>query len=139
MRFFKTAALILCAFVCAAAFWIFNSPLAFEESESYTFFCGNTSANCREVTVHDNAALKKLALKDVNGESTFYSTLDVQKFLEELGAEVIFTEQLEDSLNLYCSADLPYSTELYGHEINLHVCIKDEGVKVGSPIIFGGY
>ena len=71
------------------------------------------------------------------GESTEYERLDVQAFLDEVNGRAVFTEKLSDSLNYYCTADLPYSVELYGTEINLHICIKQGGVTVASPIIFG--
>ena len=83
--------------------------------------------------------MKRLALKDVCGECAYYSQFDLEEFLSSVGGEVVFCEQLEDSVNYYCKADLPYSVKLYGEEINLHVCVKSEGVKVASPIIFGGY
>ena len=51
----------------------------------------------------------------------------------------VTNEKLSGSVNYYCTADLPYSVELYGTEINLHICIKQSGVTVASPIIFGGY
>ena len=139
MRFFKLAFLALAAAACAALFAISAAKPCFEEGESYTFFCGNTSADCRVVTVKDGAALSLLALDDVCGESTTYPTLDIEEFLESVNGEVVFCERLSDSLNLYCTADLPYSVELYGTQINLHICLKQEGVMVASPIIFGGY
>ena len=65
--------------------------------------------------------------------------LDIDGFLSEVNGEIVFCEELSDSVNYYCTADLPYSVELYGREINLHICVRDDGVAVGSPIIFGGY
>ena len=56
-----------------------------------------------------------------------------------MGAEIIFTEELSDSVNYYCKANLPYKVKLYGEEINLHISVRENGVKVASPIIFGGY
>ena len=124
------------AAVCCAAF---NTALCFDEGESYTFYCGNTSADCTVVTVNGGAALKKLALKEVCGEATVYAQLDIADFLQRVGGEVLFGERLSDSVNYYCSADLPYSVRLYGQEVNLHISVKESGVMVASPIIFGGY
>lgn len=59
--------------------------------------------------------------------------------MKTVNGEIVFCEKLSDSVNYYCKADLPYSVELYGKTINLHVCIRKDGVKVASPIIFGGY
>ena len=139
MRFIKLLSVSLAAGAFIAALAFVPSRLCFENGESYTFFCGDSSKNCREVTTVGNAQLKRLTLKDVCGECTVYKNFNLNEYLEQVNGEVIFVETLSDSVNYYCKADLPYSVNLYGEEINLHVCIKDSGVKVASPIIFGGY
>ena len=139
MRFFKLLSVMLAAGAFIAALALMPIKLCFKSGESYTFFCGDSSKNCKEITVTKNAELKRLTLKDVCGESTYYKELNVDEFLRSVDGQVIFTEELSDSVNYYCKANLPYSVTLYGEEINLHLCIKDDGVKVASPIIFGGY
>lgn len=139
MRALKLGAiLIIAAAVCAAVVSL-PKRTAFEEGTTYTFYLGHNSSDCRVLTVDDNAQLLILALKDVCGEATTFSSLDVDKFLKSVNGEILFKEELSDSVNFYCSADLPYSVELYGKTVNLHICVKDEGVTVASPIIFGGY
>ncbi|MDE6373872.1 MAG: hypothetical protein K2L72_05165, partial [Clostridia bacterium] len=114
--------------------------LAFKGGASYTFYLGDTSKNCRIVTANrEVAALTRLTLSDVCGESVTFDALDVDGFLKSVEGEILFSEELSDSVNYYCKADLPYSVILYGEEINLHICVKDGGVTVASPIIFGGY
>ena len=139
MRFLKLGALMVSALIVTACCAAFNTSLCFDEGESYTFYCGNTSADCTVVTVNGNAALKKLTLKEICGEATTYTQLEISAFLQSMGGEVLFEERLSDSVNYYCSANLPYSVRLYGQEVNLHICVKDTGVMVASPIIFGGY
>ena len=138
-RFLKLFALTIAAGVMLAVFTVCSANLCFDGAESYTFFCGDTSKNCHEVQVNGNAKLRKLALNDICGESAEYSKFDFDSFLNQVNGEVVFVEELSDSVNYYCKADLPYSVTLYGEEINLHICVKSDGVKVGSPIIFGGY
>lgn len=139
MRFVKLLSVTLAAGAFIAALALVPSRLCFEGGESYTFFCGDSSKNCREVTANSNAGLKKLTLKNVCGESTVYRDFDLNGYLETVNGKIVFVEELSDSVNYYCKADLPYSVNLYGEEINLHVCVKEDGVKVASPIIFGGY
>lgn len=139
MRMLKLTALSVCAVLLLTLLALTPERLCFKSGTSYTFFCGDTSRNCREITVNTNAALKKLTLPDVCGECTEYETLDLESFLDSVNGEIVFCEELSDSVNYYCRAALPYSVYLYGSEINLHVCVKREGVKVASPIIFGGY
>ena len=138
-RFLKLFMLTIFAGVLLAVFTLFQAELCFKGAESYAFFCGDTSKNCKEVRTSGNAAFKKLTLSDICGESAEYSDLDIESFLASVNGEIVFTETLSDSVNYYCTADLPYSVLLYGKEINLHICVKQSGIKVGSPIIFGGY
>lgn len=128
------SALVLCA-ICTLP-----NRLLFCGGESYRFYLGDSSLNCKEVFAEGNKApLTRLLLLGVNGESATYASLDIEKFLKTVNGQVIFCEEVDGMINYYCKADLPYSIELYGEEINLHVCVKDGGVTVASPIIFGGY
>ena len=139
MRFLKLLSVTVLAAAFIAALAVVPSKLCFENGESYTFFCGDSSKNCKEVTAVSNAEFTKLLLQDFCGESTVYRNFNLEEYLETVNGEIIFVEELSDSVNYYCKADLPYSVNLYGEEINLHVCIKQDTVKVASPIIFGGY
>lgn len=130
---------ILCAAVICAALIILPSRVCFEGGENYTFYCGTSSADCREVRSTLNAEVERLLLKSVCGESAEYKKLDMYSFLEKVNGKIVFTEELSDSVNYYCTADLPYSVNINGYKINLHVCVRKNSVKVASPIIFGGY
>ena len=139
MRYIRLLLMLACAAACAVCIKAANAYTCFPAGESYTFYCGDSSRDCGIVTVKRGAALAKLALCDVNGESTVYKELDIAAFLNEVNGEIAFTEKLCDSTNYYCTADLPYSAELYGRQISLHICVKEGSVTVASPIIFGGY
>lgn len=123
----------------AAAIAVLPQRLCFSGGQNYTFYCGESSADCREVRAKANAELERLTLSDVCGESAEYDDFDLQAFLKKVNGKVVFTEKLSDSVNYYCTADLPYSVNLYNHTINLHVCVREDTTKVASPIIFGGY
>lgn len=125
--------------VVLSAIAVLPSRLCFSDGENYTFYCGTSSSDCREVRAVFNADLERLALSDVCGESVEYENFDLKSFLKGVNGEVKFVEELSDSINYYCAADLPYSVDLYGYKINLHVCVKSDKAKVASPIIFGGY
>ncbi|MGN0811897.1 MAG: hypothetical protein ACI4MQ_00095 [Candidatus Coproplasma sp.] len=128
------SALVLCA-ICALP-----CRLLFFGGDSYRFYLGDTSLNCKEVFAEgERAPFTRLLLSNVNGESATYKSLDIERFLKNVGGRIIFTEEIDGAVNYYCKADLPYSVELYGEEINLHICLKEDNVTVASPIIFGGY
>lgn len=125
--------------VFLAALAIFPRRVCFEGGENYTFYCGTSSADCREVRAGGNAEIARLTLNNVCGESVEYGDFNLESFLLKVNGQIKFTEELSDSVNYYCTADLPYSVELYGYTVNLHVSVKDGKTKVASPIIFGGY
>ena len=144
MRRTRTATVIALTFAAALilllSLTVLPQRLACSGGDRYCFYLGDTSKNCRVVDAdRDTAALKRLTLSGVCGESATFSTLDVQAFIESVDGEILFTEEMSDSVNYYCSARLPYSVTLYGETVNLHVCVKKDSVTVASPIIFGGY
>lgn len=130
---------ITCAAVICAALVVLPSRVCFSGGENYTFYCGTSSADCREVRSSFNAEIERLLLSDVCGESAEYRQFDIKSYLKSVNGKIIFTEELSDSVNYYCTADLPYSVDINGYRINLHVCVRKDSVKVASPIIFGGY
>lgn len=139
MTFKLLITLILSALVLGAICTLPNK-LLFCNADSYRFYLGDTSLNCKEVFADGQTApLTRLLLSNVNGESATYKSLDVEEFLKSVDGRIIFTEEVDGTVNYYCKADLPYSVTLYGEEINLHICLKEGGVTVASPIIFGGY
>lgn len=139
MRAIKLSIIIIIALAVCAAVVSLPKKTAFECGDSYTFFIGTSSADCKVITVDKGAELLALTLTNVCGEATTFKTLDTDELLEKVNGKILFSEQLSDSVNYYCSADLPYSVTLYGQKVNLHICIKADRVTVASPIIFGGY
>ena len=139
MRAIKLSIIIIIALAVCAAVVSLPKKMAFECGDSYTFFIGTSSADCKVITVDKGAELLALTLTNVCGEATTFKTLDTDELLEKVNGKILFSEQLSDSVNYYCSADLPYSVTLYGQKVNLHICIKADSVTVASPIIFGGY
>ena len=131
--------LILFAALICAAIAVLPPRICFSGGDGYTFYIGTSSADCKEVKASANPEIERLTLKDVCGESATYQSFDLESYLKSVNGEVVFFEELSDSVNYYCTADLPYAVNLYGKEINLHVCVKEDGTKVASPIIFGGY
>lgn len=139
MKFLKLSLGVLFAFLTTLSITFFRSAPCFVGGENYTFFTGKSSQSCKIVKATTSPALCKLFLSDVCGELATYKNLDLGEFLKSTGANIVFTERLFDSTNYYCTADMPYAITLYGQQINLHICVKDDAVLVGSPIIFGGY
>ena len=139
MKLLKLLSVTLLAGAVLLAIAILPSRLCFKDAESYAFFTGDTSKNFSEVTTDSGANAVRLTVGKLSGECAYYTSLDLDRLLKSVSGEIVFVEEYEGSVNYYCKADLPYSVNLYGEEINLHVCFRHDGVKVASPIIFGGY
>lgn len=139
MRALKLLITTLLCFAAVSAIAVLPAKLCFENAENYTFFCGTSSADCKEVSANENAQGTRLLLSEVCGEAAEFSNFDLQSFLKSVNGKIIFTEELSDSVNYYCTADLPYSVNLNGKKINLHICVRGNSAKAASPIIFGGF
>lgn len=137
----KLTAVLFGAAALALVLLVMPKRLAFADGGEYAFFLGDSSKNCKIVTATEQTApIIRLSLGELSGESASYpADFDWEEYLKEVNGEVLFCETLDDSVNYYCRADLPYSTTLYGQTVNLHICVKETGVRLGTPIIFGGY
>lgn len=139
MRFIKLSLATLAAVFIIFAIAALPKKICFNGGENYVFYCGTSSADCKTVRADKNAKVMRIFLGNVCGEGAEYKELDIKEFLTSVGGKIIFSESAAGIVNYYCSADLPYSTVLDGTEINLHIAVCENSVKVGSPIIFGSY
>ena len=139
MRALKLTLAALSAALIIFAIAALPKRICFDGGENYVFYCGTSSSDCKTVRADKNAKLTRVFLDNVCGESTEYKELDIEQFLSSVNGKIIFSESAAGITSYYCSADLPYSVVIDGTEINLHIAVCENSVKVGSPIIFGGY
>ena len=139
MHFIKLSVTALFAALIIFAIAALPNSVCFNSGYNYVFYCGTSSADCRVVRADGNAKLTRLFLNDVCGEGAEYKRLNIDDFLSSFGGEIIFSESAAGITNYYCSANLPYSVAIDGAVINLHIAVCENSVKVGTPIIFGGY
>lgn len=139
MRILKLSLTALSAVLIIFAISALPKRICFEGGYNYVFYCGTSSADCKVVRADDNAKLTRIFLKDVCGEGAEFKELDIDGFLAGVNGKIVFSESVAGITNYYCSASLPYSTVLDGAVINLHIAVCEDSVKVGTPIIFGGY
>lgn len=70
-------------------------------------------------------------------EISEFSLID---FLNEMNAKIVFEKQIDGAKSYYCySNDIKYQKIVEGQIVNLQVVLKNEFVKVGSPIIYGSF
>lgn len=139
MRFLKLSLATLSAALIVFSIAALPRKICFEGGENYIFYCGTSSSDCKAVRAGKNAKFTRIFLTNVCGESTEFKELDIDGFLSHVGGQIIFSESAAGITNYYCSARLPYSVTMDGAEVNLHIAVCENSVKVGSPIIFGGY
>ena len=139
MKTLKLVFVIIASAVVMTGVGVLPQRLCFEGGSGYTFYCGTSSQDCKVVKADKSPKTAKIFLKNICGESCEYQKLDIESFLKQYDGEILFKEELSDSVNYYCRADLPYFVELRGERINLHICVRDDTAIVASPIIFGGY
>lgn len=139
MRFVKLSLATVAAILIIFAIAALPNKICFDGGENYVFYCGTSSADCKTVRANSNAKITRIFLNNVCGEGAEFKELDIDAFLASVGGKIVFSESAAGITNYYCSANLPYSTVLEGAVINLHIAVRENSVKVGSPIIFGGY
>ena len=111
----------------------------------------NKYSNKYEVYLYDNGSnatilnvdkVEYYLLSNIHGESCKIESenFDVFKFFEDMGAEIMFIEQIEDVVCYYafCSR-IKYRKQVLGHTVNLHVAIRKSQITVGSPLIYGSF
>ena len=139
MRFFKLTTATLVSFFCLSFIVALPERLCFKGGESYSFYCGTDSADCKVIRADLNPAKVRLSLKNVCGEGAIYTLKMPEDIINELNAEVVFYEQVGRVTSYYCRAKLPYSVKIGDEKINLQISVCGDRVAVGTPIIFGGY
>ena len=109
---------------------VFAFPFA-TEKELYLYSPSSQATIKRELTLTDVLFLQ--------GESGRVTDV-LSAVLEKYSATVLFQEKGEGYTSYYCySTKLNRSIVLDGKNINLHIVEYDDGLRVGTPIIFGGY
>lgn len=81
------------------------------------------------------------SLNNVKGQAFFVEkNFDVQSFLKKYNAQILFGEEIDGGISYYCYSKLiPYSATVKHKRVNIQIYRKNDGVKVGSPIIFGSF
>ena len=120
-------------------FWLlgkFQLPSGANEEEYYLY------------SPSSQAEIKKSAewsdLTFTIGESKGYKVENADEFvrgtLDSLNAKVLFCEEVCGVRSYYCySPRFGAVTYLNGYPVNLHVAAQGNVVKIGTPVIFGGY
>lgn len=75
------------------------------------------------------------------GEGCFLSeNIEINEILSMLSASVVFTESTENgtSYYAYCS-NIKMGKMINNRKINVQIHISEQGIKIGTPIIYGSF
>ncbi len=116
-----------------------NTPIFSQYSNNYEIYLENYSSSQKIINTGSNEFRIILGKK---GESVCVEkqNFNLHSFLVELRAQVVFSEQVDGKTSYYAlSPKLKYMQRVKGHNINLHVVVGENFVKLGSPIIYGSF
>lgn len=133
----RLAAIFLCL-VGLIFCWLVNSKSAFADvSNEVTVYEGSFSslATFKEATVVEYALTTCRT-----GESCTVATIDKEAVLSAFEAKVLFVETTDSGVSYYAYSDkLKYCKIVNGKRVNLHIHVSEDCVKVGTPLIYGGF
>ncbi len=135
----KTAVAFAICFVLLISWGENNKPVFFDYADSYEVYRESNSSSAKMLNA---GALEIMFMSGKTGESCQISIegFDVDRFLEDFNAEVCFVEKTATTLSYYAySKRIPYRQTVRGKKVNLHVCIGESVVTLGSPIIYGSF
>lgn len=134
----KKIASLACVLFFAAFFWLigaFSLPASAASREYYLYDSSSQATIQTELSPFD--------LLYVCGESAEYEREEMsflEEILETYRAEILFVEEACGVRSYYCySPRLGKASVINGYAVNLHVACKGSHVKVGTPLIFGGF
>jgi len=123
-------------------FYSMRGALKFAEGKEYTFYVGSSSSEAEIITVYSSAEEAAANLKDIRGESTLYPYSEglIAQLEKAYFAEEVFYESCCGVQSFYYYSPLFSGYVIIeGYAVNLHIASDGENIKIGTPIIFGGY
>ncbi len=137
---FKRVIPILLSAVCLCMVCYVNrTPVFGKFASELELYIGAPDSTAQIITVN---AEKVPFISSVYGEAftTSREEFNLNQFLDEFRAEMVFTESIEQGVSYYAySSNIKYGQLINGKRVNLQVFIGDSTVKVGSPIICGSF
>lgn len=131
-------AFVLTLFLCLAVSLLgrFSFPQKANAQEYYLYSVSSQATRKTEIEITDTLFLE--------GVSCEYTVTDGEEFaweqIRRYRAVVVLTEEIGNIRSYYCySPMLGKTVTVDGDKINLHIVVKGVFVKMGSPLIFGGY
>ena len=135
----KTATgFFLAAFSCAVL-WVLNSfsfPQGETRAEYYLYTPSSQAKRTPDLSPQDALFLQGVGYEYQTDDGEVFAIKQVRA----LRATVLKTERVGNICSYYCySPALGKTVTVLGLKVNLHIVVKGNDVKIGSPLVFGGY
>lgn len=138
-KLYSILVVLICVFTAIGVYLSSQEPIFKKYSDTYEVALLSASSNARFALVD---SLEYRFLGDVKGESCEIDAKDfnLDKILCDLQANLLFTKEIDNTTCYYAYTDkIKNFIIIEGEKVNLHFAVKKDRVKLGSPIIFGGY
>jgi len=128
------AAVLLLVVVCA----INGVGSAFCDGKNHVYYFKASSQG--GAAYSDEALPAEIIYAELGGESASFDGTTIEEIERKYSAVLLFEESASGVDNYYYYSPL-FSRFAFigGRAVNLHVAVRDNSVRVGTPIIFGGY
>ena len=135
--FKKVLTPIIMAVCLAFIFFANNFPLFYDYSDRLEVYSSLKSSG-QMVNLNNTSTI--FIHKSGEAFSVDISKFNLQEFLDEFNAQIEFTEEIDGGTCFYAySNNIKYLEYINHTPINLHIFMGKQTVKVGSPLIYGGY
>ncbi len=137
--FKKICLFISCVLVLSSIYHINKTPIFKDYATKYEVYLNSPDSTANFIMVDQP---NFCFLSGVKGESfkTEKNTFDLESFLKDFSANLVFLEEIEQGVSYYAfSNKIKYRTTLHNKTVNLHVFINDTMVTIGSPLISGSF
>ena len=136
----KKVFVLLLSFVMVISLFVFNNAPIFKNyADEYEVYLNDFSCSNSIIRVDKN---KFPFIFNAKGQSAVIKKENfyLENFLLDFGAKLVFVESGEDYSCYYAySPNFKQSKIINEKKVNLHIAIKKDSVKVGSPIIYGSF
>lgn len=135
---FKKLCIMFAFFLAISFMWIANSVSIFGANALVSEVYSSYNSSGKITDVKDRPLFSVLVRC---GEACYLdSEDDYKKLLDDFNAQIKITEKTENGVSFYAySPKIDNFVIINGQKINLQIHIKDEVIKVASPIILGSF
>ena len=136
----KKICVILSSVILLLSLYFNNkTPVFTGLANTFEVYLTNYSDSSAELSLDKKGVI---FLAGIKGESCIVEkeNFNIQYFLQQMNASIVFTHEFDGCINYYAySPKIKYCETVDGKFINLHICIKNDKIKLGSPIIYGSF